>query len=390
MVVSTASKVSETLNSFTSKPNGIPGVVFRAVTKDGTLLYEGSSGVLGIDHQDQPMTSDTVFWIASLTKLLTAVAALQLREQGKIDLSDTVERYLPEIGKIQILTGFDADDRPILQDQTTKMTIWHLLTHTAGFNYNFYNELTKKFSEMNNISKLTPSDISALYGPLSFQPGTSWEYGTSIDWLGLVIEKISEKTLGDYMQQYIFEPLGIHSTTFEPVGENSARIHFRAPNKRLVEVDPKIFFGEKVALHLGGSGAYSTASDYTTVLVALLNGGIGRNGQRILKKESVDLLFLDQGISADKLAAIPLPFDTPNKAWTFGGMMFNSQLPSGRSAGSVWWAGAAGCYWWLDFKEGIAGVILAQIIPPLDREVVKCLAACEKLIYSGMKTGWYQ
>eukprot|EP00026_Physarum_polycephalum_P009380 Phypoly_transcript_09501.p1 GENE.Phypoly_transcript_09501~~Phypoly_transcript_09501.p1 ORF type:complete len:385 (+),score=64.77 Phypoly_transcript_09501:91-1245(+) len=384
MVLSTASKITDTLNSFTSKPNGIPGAVFRVVKKDGTILYDGASGVRGIDHKDEPMTTDTVFWIASFTKLITAVAALQLVEHGKIAVDDQVSKYLPEIEKIQILTGFDAEDKPILQDPKTKITIRHLLTHTSGTNYVSFNPRTKKYADMNNIPKLSAGDARSLYGPLSFEPGTSWEYGTGIDWVGLVIEKVTGQKLGAYMQQHIFDPLGIHSTSFEFLAEHSARrarMHLRAPDQSLSEMAPNAGYSEKVEHHLGGGGLHSIASDYTAVLIALLNDGQGATAKSILKKESVAVLFKDQEINLGKLTIVPPHLQGK---WTFGGMALNSDVPSGRTAGSVWWAGAASCFWWLDFSKEIAGVLLTQILPPGDTEAFNCLSACEQLVYAGL------
>jgi methyl acetate hydrolase len=193
-----------------------------------------------------------------------------------------------------------------------------------------------------------------------FVTGTDWEYGINLDWVGLVIEAVTGQTLGEYMKQYIFDPLGMHSSTFVTSEEQNARhafMHQRGPDKHLSETDPKIAYGEKVEVHLGGVGLHSTPADYSAVLHALLNEGVGRNGAQILKKDSVDVLFKDQttpmGIALEKTlvsvvpevaTTAPLVPGVP-KAGTFGGLMLGADLPSGRSAGSVWWAGVTNCFW---------------------------------------------
>eukprot|EP00026_Physarum_polycephalum_P009631 Phypoly_transcript_09760.p1 GENE.Phypoly_transcript_09760~~Phypoly_transcript_09760.p1 ORF type:complete len:399 (-),score=67.66 Phypoly_transcript_09760:74-1270(-) len=398
MVVSTAPKIIETLNAFTSKPNGIPGVVFRAIKKDGIVLFEGSSGVKGLAHKDQPMTTDSVFWGASCTKLLTAVAALQLVEQGKISLSDEVEKYLPEIGKLKVLTGFDSEDKPIFQEPKTKITIQHLLTHTSGIIYEVYSPMMKKYAELNNIPYIFSTKRATFTYPLAFEPGTSWNYGYGMDWVGFVIEKVTGLTLDAYMKQFIFAPLGMNSTTFVTNAELDARhakLHLRAPDSTLTEIDSKIPLGDKTELHMGGAGIHTTAEDYSTVLLALLNGGEA-NGQRILKKETVELLFSDQSTPLEKSTQQPqetvmpevtnsvtFPAGVP-MVWTFGGMKFNCDLPTGRTAGSVWWSGATNCFWWVDRAKGVAGVLLTQILPYSDAQVLECLATCEHLLYTGL------
>eukprot|EP00026_Physarum_polycephalum_P009033 Phypoly_transcript_09143.p1 GENE.Phypoly_transcript_09143~~Phypoly_transcript_09143.p1 ORF type:complete len:403 (+),score=70.33 Phypoly_transcript_09143:95-1303(+) len=401
MVLSNAAKITETLDSYTSKPNGIPGVVFRAVQKDGTVLYDGASGVRGVAHKDQPMTTDTIFWIASFTKLLTTISALQLVEQGKIALDDPAEKYAPELGKLQILTGFDAEDKPILQEPKTKITIRHLLTHTSGLTYDMYNANTKKYQDINKIPTINPLDRRALHCPLGFEPGTDWQYSVSLDWVGIIVENVTGQSLGAYMEKHIFEPLGIKSTAFSLSDEQVARhshVHLRLPEKNLTEIDSSMVYVPKVDNHNGGGGSHSTASDYAAVLRAILNEGegpTGPNGPRILKKETVDLLFADQttaaGITIKQLntnvpiATNDVPFPPGPKYFAFGGLVFGFDLPTGRPAGSLFWTGLPNCFWWVDRTNGVAGVILTQIVPYFDEEMVKCFTEVEQLVYAGLK-----
>jgi len=395
MVVSTAPKITDTLNSFTSKLHGIPGIVFRAVKKDGTVLFEGASGVKGLNHKDQPVTTDTLFWVASCTKLWTAVAILQLVEQGKLALDDHAEKYLPEIGKIQILTGFDAGDKPIFQEPKTKITIQHLLTNTSGFVYDVFNPLMKKYAQINNIPHKFSTKRRNLDFPLAFEPGTCWEYGMGMDWLGLVIEKVTGQTLDAYMKEHISTPLGIHATFLTDTAQDHAHLHLRTPDNNLSEIDPMIAQGDKIEMHAGGVGLHSSVVGHTTVLLALLNEG-EVNGKHILKKESVDLLFAEQSTPIEKAMQNPKETTSPEISnnvavppgipvvWTFGGMKFNCDLPTGRSSGSVWWSGVTNCFWWVDRTKGVAGAFFTQILPFSDGEVTQCFATCEQLLYAGL------
>lgn len=220
-----------------------------------------------------------------------------------------------------------------------------------------------------------------------------------IDWAGKVVEAVSGQTLDAYLKQHLFHPLGMNTTTFLPTDEMEARhvrLSKRAADGSLAQRENEIVSADKVEVHLGGAGCHSIAADYCKVLQALANGGVGATGQRILKAETVDSLFEDQttpkGIVLDMLIPNPIPYisnpvplaDGVRKGWSFAGLKTHDELPTGRSAGSVWWAGICNTYWWIDRTKGVAGVIFTQILPFADLAVFQCWAAFEKKLYEGL------
>ena len=157
------------------------------------------------------MKPDSIFAIASMTKAITATAAMQLVEQGKINLHEPVSKYLPELGKLDVLTGFDSAGKPILRPATKPVTLHHLLTHTSGFAYDTWDESMLKY---NTLHGGPSAGTVAPLTPLIFEPGTRWQYGTSVDWTGRLVEAVSGLTLEQYFQRNILQPLGMKDTTF--------------------------------------------------------------------------------------------------------------------------------------------------------------------------------
>ncbi|HZG72588.1 MAG TPA: serine hydrolase domain-containing protein, partial [Chondromyces sp.] len=172
---------------------GIPGVVAYAADKEG-VIYEGAFGQRSVDS-DVGMTTDSVFWIASMTKAVTTVAAMQLVEQGKLQLDQPLNRILPQLNEIGVMEGLDDDGQPILQRPKKQITLRHLLTHTAGFTYPFFNENTIKYIEAKNLPAITECKNEALMTALAFDPGESWEYGINLDWVGKASEAVTGQPL---------------------------------------------------------------------------------------------------------------------------------------------------------------------------------------------------
>ncbi|ODQ49699.1 putative 1,4-butanediol diacrylate esterase [Saitoella complicata NRRL Y-17804] len=400
MTVSTSTEIDQILQSFTDRKDGIPGVVCRAVDKEGNVLYEGVSGLRGLNDESTPMTTDSVFWIASFTKLITTIAVMQLVEQGKVELDTPAEQYLDQIGKFRVLEGHDENDKPIFREPKTKITLRMMLTHTSGHTYDFFNHNHLKHNKLNNISAPFSTKRDTIMAPLGFEPGTRWEYGLGIDWCGQVVETITGMSLGDYFQKNIFEPLGCKDTSFTPTKEQMgrhAKLHMRREDGTLTQREYEI--ADDVEVHLGGAGCHSTAADYTAILACLLNDGRSpTTGAQLLKKATVDDMFQDQttprGISLEEPIPNPLPHlsnPLPNlmpgvrKGWGLSFLISHDALPTGRSAGSVWWAGIANCYWWADREKGVAGVTLTQIFPFADVEVFELWGKWEGKVYEGLK-----
>ena len=223
------------LNGTVTGSPRVPGVVAMATDRRGNI-YEGAAGkrVLG---QDADMTTDSVFAIFSTTKAITGTAVLQLVEEGRLDLDAPAEKYAPEIGKAQVLEGFDAAGKPRLRAPKRAVTTRMLLLHTAGFGYDFFNEQYNRLAKEHGQPSVITSSKAALRSPLLFDPGDDWEYGSNIDWAGQVVEGITGKRLGEVMQERIFAPLGMASTAFTLTARHARppRGHAPARGRRLAQ-----------------------------------------------------------------------------------------------------------------------------------------------------------
>ncbi len=367
----------------------VPGVVAMAATKDGSF-YSGAFGKRSIAG-DQDMTVDTVFRIFSMTKAVGTTAAMQLVERGLLDLDAPVDSILPEFGELQVLEGFDGD-KPRMRAPKTKATVRQLATHTSGLCYEFWNADTAKYLEVTGNPGVLSGLKQGLFYPLTFDPGTKWDYGISTDWLGRVVEEVSGKRLDRYYRDEIFAPLGMTDTAFEcedAMRDRLVTVHRRGPNDELdvTELDPPShpeFYG-------AGHGLYSTASDYTQFLVMLLKRGT-HNGAQVLRPETVDLMCQNHIGELEIGNLISVAPAVSNDAEFFPGMakkhglgfMINmEQVPEGRAAGSLCWAGALNTYFWFDPSNGIAGAILMQLMPFADHKAIELLVDFERAVYAG-------
>src|ERR1700676_4428929 len=191
----------------------IPGVVaIAANSKEG--LYQGSFGKRDLAKNDA-MTPDSVFWIASMTKAVTTAAAMQLVEQGKLSLDAPIGKLLPDLAAPQVLEGFDAKGEPKLRPAKSPITLRHLMTHTAGFSYELWNTDKATYLEKTGTPGITTCQNAALKTPLSSDPGTRWEYGINIDFVGKAVEAASGKRLDAYLRDHMFAPLGMNDTAFK-------------------------------------------------------------------------------------------------------------------------------------------------------------------------------
>jgi methyl acetate hydrolase len=367
----------------------VPGVVAVAANHDG-VVYEGAFGQRGIDSEN-PMTLDTVFWIASMTKAMTSVAAMQLVEKGKLQLDEPLSNVLPELDSIQVLEGFDSNGHPILRKPKRPITLRHLLTHTAGFTYDMWNGDIVRYMEYEGIPGIIEcKNVTLIKTPLVFDPGERWEYGINIDWVGKAVEAVSGQSLREYLKDHIFTPLGMDDTDFiiQPGAcERLAAMHQRDANGALSRIDFEV--PQKPEFFMGGGGLYSTARDYLTFLQMLLNGGTFK-GVRILQSETVKEMGINQIGDLNVLpmkTAIPAVtndaefFPGMVKKWGLGYMITVEDAPTGRSAGSLAWAGLGNTYYWIDPVKGVTGVLLTQILPFADDSVLDLFAKFEKGIY---------
>jgi methyl acetate hydrolase len=369
----------------------IPGVVAIAANSK-ELIYQGAFGKRDLSRDD-PMTQDSVFWIASMTKAITAAAGMQLVEQGKLALDAPIGTVLPDLATPQVLEGFDAKGAPKLRTAKNPITLRHLMTHTAGFAYNMWNGDMVQYLEKTGTPAVTTCQNAALKTPLMSDPGTRWEYGTNIDFVGKAVEAVSGKRLDAYLRENLFTPLGMTDTGFK-IGD--------AQRKRLVAMHQRNADGSLTPIpfeleqdpefHMGGGGLYGTAGDYIKFTQMILNKGKG-NGNQVLKPETVALMgqnHIGDLVQTKMVSAVAFAtndvdlFPGMVKKWGLSFLINTAKTPEGRSPGSLFWAGLANTYYWIDPARDVTGVILMQVLPFADGKCLEAFAGLERGVYAGL------
>jgi len=369
----------------------VPGVVAVAATDKG-VVYEGAFGVREIG-KPAPMTLDTVVWIASMTKAITATAAMQLVERGKLALDRPAGEVVPQIGAAQVLEGFDAAGKPRLRAPKRAITLRHLLTHTAGFSYEIWSPAIAQFQQATGTPGITTCTNAALGTPLLFDPGDKWDYGINIDWVGKMVEAMSGQKLDRYFQDHILGPLGMKDTSFKLGASQRARlsaVHQRGADGTLAPIEFEI--PQDPEFHMGGGGLYGTAGDYLTFCRMILSDGQW-NGAQVLRKDTVALMVQNHigalEIGALKTAIPPLSNDVElfpgmSKKWGLSFLINTQPLPTGRSANSLAWAGLANTYFWIDRAKRVCGVFASQLLPFYDAAAIDLLGQFETEVYRGV------
>lgn len=377
-----------------SEAKEIPGVVAIAATgKD--VIYEGAFGKRDLSKGD-PMTADSVFWIASMTKAVTSAGAMQLVEQGKLSLDEPIGKLLPDLAAVQVLDGFDAKGEPKLRPAKKPITLRQLMTHTAGFAYDMWDADLGKYLEKTGTPGIITCLNAALKTPIMTDPGTRWEYGTNIDFVGKAVEAASGKKLDAYLRDNMFTPLGMSDTAFK-ISDNMRKrlvgMHARGEDGTLAAIPFEL--EQNPEFHMGGGGLYSTAADYLKFCQMILNKGKG-NGNQVLKAETVATMGQNHigELTVDKMTtAAPIYTNDVDlwpdivKKWGLSFLINTAKTPEGRSAGSLAWAGLANTYYWIDPSRDVCGVILTQLLPFADKHSLEAFAGFEKGIYAGLDAG---
>ncbi|MBA4161805.1 MAG: 1,4-butanediol diacrylate esterase [Novosphingobium sp.] len=362
----------------------LPCAVGMIIDREGVRFAQA----LGVTDtaNPAPVSEDTPFQIASMTKALVSVAAMQLVEAGRLSLDAPIGPVLPDLAGAQVLTGFDADGQPQLRSAARPITLRHLLTHTAGLGYFFVHPQVLQYFEA--VGMPEPGSLASLKMPLMFDPGESWEYSVATDWTGLAVEAVSGGTLGDYLTEHVLAPLGMKRTGFfDALPAGAARVHARGKDGTLQPQPTFIGGGE---YHSGGGGLVSTASDYARFARAMLRGG-ELDGQRILQGETVAEMGRNQvgplraGHMDSVMPSLALPYDTfpdQHTGWGLGFLINPEQGPNGRSPGSLAWAGVFNSYYWIDPAKGLGGVMMSQLSPFGDPGALACFGALERMAYT--------
>jgi len=363
----------------------IPGVVALAANET-SVVYQGAFGACNMANA-VPMSTDTIFRIASMVKLLTSVAALQLVEQGRLKLDEPAANIDPTLGASVVLTGFDAKGVPLLRPAQKPITLRHLLSHTSGFSYPLWDTNAVRYNKAARGHPQVPRR------PLMFEPGARWAYGGSLDNVGRLVEIAGGQSLDRHFGEHITGPLGMNDTGFaisEKQRTRQASLHVRdALGKLLPQPFEKLIAPTTFS---GGGGIYSTAPDYLTLLQTLLNGGSLR-GTSILRPDSVAQMAANQignlqiGVMRTTNPALSNDVDLfpgTRLQWGLGHMINAGPVADGRKAGSLTWAGLFNTYYWIDPTTKIAGVIMMQILPFVDRQALVAYRQFERGIYHAL------
>lgn len=386
------------------KDKKLPGIGAILVNANGDFLLKEAYGTTNMDDANaEPYTGDTPMQMFSCTKLITSIAALQLIEQGRLSLSDLVEEYDPRISKVHMLDSFTSDNpsKPILRAPKSKPTILQLLTHTAGFTYDFFDEATLKYRLSTGREPSGYSGISAFEDfntPLVADPGTKFVYGVNIDWLGWVVEAVAKTSLAEYIDQNILKPLGMNDTGAHWTPDKPRMyIHLDIDGKLVANTgiqnaaDPEVWGG--------GAYLYGTINDYAKLLATLLNNGTSpHTGKSILQPETVKkYLFtdhlpsdIDRTLLGESGNAIPqissagcffpsLPHNS--RGWSCGMLLNLADLPYGRKKDSGAWAGLGNLYYWIDPTSNLAGMVCTQVLPFFHPAALKVFDQLERVAY---------
>ena len=332
------------------------------------------------------MQVDTLCQIASMTKALVSVGAMQLVEAGRLSLDADVGALLPDLANPRVLTGFDAVGQPLTRPVVRPITLRHLLTHTSGLGYAFVQSELLQY--LGAISMPAPGSRASIRFPLLFDPGDDWAYGVSTDWLGLAIEAATGSRLGDYLTEHLFAPLGMLDTAFHPaLPERAAKVHIRAPDSGFKTIPTYIGGGE---FDGGGGGLTGTAPDYARFIRMMLNGG-ELDGKRVLEAKTVAEMARNQignlraSYMPTTMPDLAQPFDAlpdQHTGWTLGFLTNPETGPNGRAPDSLAWAGIFNSYYWIDPAKGLGGVMMSQLSPFGDPGALACFGALERMAYT--------
>ncbi len=368
-----------------------PGAVAIVVNRDG-VLWQGAAGERAAGSGVE-MTTDTVGAIFSMTKAITGAAAMQLVEQGKLDLDAPAGKVCPWLHEVQVLDGFADSGEPRLRAPRSPVTLRNLLTHTSGFTYELWNANEARWKETTGALSLFTLENKALQTPLAFDPGTRWEYGTGIDWAGKMVEAVSGMTLGEYFAKFLTGPLGMSDTAFThspSMLERASAVHTRLPDGSLqtMELPPP----ENPEFEMGGGGLHGTMSDYGKFIRMILNDG-ELDGVRVLKPETVATMCENHigDLRVQNLKTVAPPFSNDAeffpgqpKSWGLTFQINETAADTGRPAGTLMWAGLANSFFWIDRSNGVGGAYLSQILPFADEKSMALFFDIERTVYHSL------
>jgi len=368
-----------------------PGAVAVVVNRDGEVALSAAGERAA--GSGLAMTTDTVGAIFSMTKAVTGAAAMQLVEQGRLDLDAPAGEICPQLGEVTVLDGFDSDRQPLTRPPASPVTLRNLLTHTSGFVYTIWNANAAMWHDVTGVPDVLSLEKASLTEPLAFDPGTKWEYGIGIDWAGQMVEAVSGQTLGEYFAEHLTGPLGMNDTAFAHTPsmlERASAIHGRGPDGSLAPID--IPPPENPEFEMGGGGLHGTMSDYGRFIRMILNDG-ELDGTRVLKAETVQAMSQNHiGDLRVEMLKTTNPmfsndaefFPGEPKTWGLTFQINEQAAATGRPAGTLMWAGLANSFFWIDRENGLGGAYLSQILPFGDQQSLDLFYEVEAAAYAAL------
>jgi CubicO group peptidase (beta-lactamase class C family) len=366
----------------------VPFAVGIAASSKG-IFYSGQDGEAAPGMAAGPETMMRIF---SMTKAVGSMAGMIMIERGKLGFDTPVVDVIPEFAQIQVLDRFDGD-KPVLRKPKTPVLVRHLGTHTSGLVYDVWNAKMQKWGTVTKNPGVLTGKREYLFTPLMFDPGTRWDYGTGIDWIGQLVEKVDGRRIDAFCREEIFEPLGMKDTVFEvdPAREKRmAKVKARAPDGGLV--DTEIRPPSNPEVYGMGHALYSTPADYLRFCRAVLGKGT-LDGKRVLKAASVARMLESHthGVELRKMQTVapPVsadfdPFPGIAKTYSFGFMRNEKNVPGMRSAGSQSWAGVCNTHYWIDPRRDVAAVIMTQTLPFVEPRFMSLYADFERAVYTSL------
>ena len=374
--------IDEVLHN-TMAASGLKGIVAMAATRDGIIHHLA----IGERTEGQPAGLDTVIRIASMTKAITSVVALRLVERGLLDLDDPICDVLTELTEPMVFERFGLDGRPIFNPGATLVTLRHLLTHTAGYGYDTWNQPLGHIQATLQIPRIPTSSDELRRVPLLFEPGTQWNYGINTDIVGRACEVVTGLGLEELFRTEIFDPLGMADTMFITGPAQEARrmdVYRREPDGSLSRLDPPV--ATELPYMAAGGMLQSTAQDYMKFLQAVLGRTLlGPHMQAALTSaQTGDVNVVPMLSSVPAMSNDVVLYPDQALKWSLGFLVNTESTAEGRSAGGLAWAGLYNTYYWIDPARGVCGLFMAQLLPFADPATMHVFRAYERAIYDSL------
>ena len=383
-------RIAPAMQDFIDK--GLCAGLATLVVRRGQLVHFNTVG-----YQDKdaniPLRDDTIYRIYSMTKPITSIALMQLYEQGKFLLNDPVSKFIPVFGETKVYDGMTPTGIKLV-DQSPRMTIHHLLTHTSGLTYGSrydtpIEEMYRQMGRMNpeHTFETLTGKLAAI--PLVFQPGTNWLYSVATDVCGYLVELISGVPFATYLEENIFKPLGMVDTHFTLPGDKVDRlsaIYAHDSNGNLVSLEPSLEnrvrdYTIPTKSPSGGGGLVSTISDYMNFCTLLINKGVF-DGERILGRKTID--YMSRNHLPSHFPPDALGTERPGLGFGLGFRVVLNAALSGLmgSDGEYGWSGLADTYFWIDPQEDLFGIFMNQYMKVDDRP--KAREIFQTLVYQAL------